>query len=147
MLNFAGNDYLGLSQHPQLKLLAAQDVAGATASPLICGHHSLAQQLEQDYQLLNAFRDAIRQKHLELWLQPKVDPQGKIQSFEALSRWFIDGQAIAPDSFVLMAERHGLMTMFSRLVLQQSVGILQSWQQQGQQNQGGDNALFEHGFS
>jgi EAL domain-containing protein (putative c-di-GMP-specific phosphodiesterase class I)/GGDEF domain-containing protein len=90
-----------------------------------------AQQLEQDYQLLNAFRDAIRQKHLELWLQPKVDPQGQIQSFEALSRWFIDGQAIAPDSFVLMAERHGLMTMFSRLVLQQSVGILQSWQQQG----------------
>ncbi len=90
-----------------------------------------AQQLEQDYQLLNAFRDAIRQKHLELWLQPKVDPQGQIQSFEVLSRWFIDGQAIAPDSFVLMAERHGLMTMFSRLVLQQSVGILQSWQQQG----------------
>jgi len=90
-----------------------------------------AQQLEQDYQLLNAFRDAIRQKHLELWLQPKVDPQGQIQSFEALSRWFIDGQAIAPDSFVLMAERHGLMTMFSRLVLQQSVGILQSWQPQG----------------
>lgn len=90
-----------------------------------------AQQLEQDYQLLNAFRDAIRQKQLELWLQPKVDPQGKIQSFEALSRWFVDGQAIAPDSFVLMAERHGLMTLFSRLVLQQSVSILQSWQQQG----------------
>ncbi|EGM79595.1 EAL domain-containing protein [Rheinheimera sp. A13L] len=90
-----------------------------------------AQQLEQDYQLLNAFRDAIRQKQLELWLQPKVDPQGKIQSFEALSRWFVDGQAIAPDCFVLMAERHGLMTMFSRLVLQQSVSILQSWQQQG----------------
>ena len=89
-----------------------------------------AQQLEQDYQLLNAFRDAIRQKQLELWLQPKVDPQGNIQSFEALSRWFMDGQAIAPDSFVLMAERHGLMTLFSRLVLQQSVSILQSWQQQ-----------------
>ncbi len=90
-----------------------------------------AQQLEQDYQLLNAFRDAMRQKQLELWLQPKVDPQGKIQSFEALSRWFIDGQAIAPDSFVMMAERHGLMTMFSRLVLQQSVSILQRWQRQG----------------
>lgn len=90
-----------------------------------------AQQLEQDYQLLNAFRDAIRQKQLELWLQPKVDPQGKIQSFEALSRWFVGGQAIAPDCFVLMAERHGLMTMFSRLVLQQSVAILQQWQRQG----------------
>lgn len=90
-----------------------------------------AQQMEQDYQLLNSFRDAIRQKQLELWLQPKVDPQGKIQSFEALSRWFIDGQAIAPDCFVLMAERHGLMTMFSRLVLQQSISILHQWQQQG----------------
>lgn len=48
LLNFAGNDYLGLSQHPQLKQLKAQDVAGATASPLICGHHPLAQALEQD---------------------------------------------------------------------------------------------------
>ncbi|WGQ36475.1 8-amino-7-oxononanoate synthase [Alcaligenes faecalis] len=48
LLSFAGNDYLGLSQHPQLKLLAAQDVAGATASPLICGHHALAQRLEQE---------------------------------------------------------------------------------------------------
>ncbi|MBX6965461.1 8-amino-7-oxononanoate synthase [Alcaligenes faecalis] len=46
LLNFASNDYLGLSQHPQFKLLKAQDVAGATASPLICGHHTLAQQLE-----------------------------------------------------------------------------------------------------
>lgn len=90
-----------------------------------------AQQLEQDYQLLNAFRDAIRQRQLELWLQPKVNPQGSIQSFEALSRWFVDGQAIAPDHFVAMAERHGLMTMFSRLVLQQSISVLQSWQQQG----------------
>lgn len=33
LLNFASNDYLGLSQHPQLKLLKTQDVAGATASP------------------------------------------------------------------------------------------------------------------
>lgn len=48
LLNFASNDYLGLSQHPQLKLLKAQDVAGATASPLICGHHALAQALEQE---------------------------------------------------------------------------------------------------
>ncbi|XJC80450.1 aminotransferase class I/II-fold pyridoxal phosphate-dependent enzyme (plasmid) [Delftia tsuruhatensis] len=48
LLNFASNDYLGLSQHPQLKRLEAQDVAGATASPLICGHHALAQALEQE---------------------------------------------------------------------------------------------------
>ncbi|WP_374697863.1 8-amino-7-oxononanoate synthase [Alcaligenes nematophilus] len=48
LLNFASNDYLGLSQHPQLKLLKTQDVAGATASPLICGHHALAEALEQE---------------------------------------------------------------------------------------------------
>lgn len=48
LLNFAGNDYLGLSQHPQLKQLEVHSVAGATASPLICGHHPLAQTLEQE---------------------------------------------------------------------------------------------------
>ena len=48
LLNFAGNDYLGLSQHPALSKLPSQNTAGASASALICGHHPLAQRLEDD---------------------------------------------------------------------------------------------------
>lgn len=39
LLNFCGNDYLGLAQHPQvLAAVHAASAAGATASPLVCGH-------------------------------------------------------------------------------------------------------------
>lgn len=58
LLNFAGNDYLGLSQHPQLKQLEGQSVAGATASPLICGHHPLAQTLEQELAAWSGFESS-----------------------------------------------------------------------------------------
>lgn len=39
LLNFCSNDYLGLSQHPQvLAALRAAPAAGSTASHLVCGH-------------------------------------------------------------------------------------------------------------
>ncbi len=56
LLNFAGNDYLGLSRHPLLSKLPPQDTAGATASPLICGHHPLAQALEDDLAAWTGFQ-------------------------------------------------------------------------------------------
>ncbi|WP_428422339.1 8-amino-7-oxononanoate synthase [Methylibium sp.] len=51
-LAFAGNDYLGLSQHPALIEAAQRGAArygvGATASPLICGHSPAHEALEQE---------------------------------------------------------------------------------------------------
>lgn len=51
MLAFCGNDYLGLSQHPALieaaQRGAAQWGVGATASPLVCGHSSSHDLLEE----------------------------------------------------------------------------------------------------
>ncbi|MBP6622178.1 MAG: 8-amino-7-oxononanoate synthase [Alcaligenes sp.] len=58
LLNFAGNDYLGLSQHPSLQKLEPQSVAGATASPLICGHHPLAHALEQELAQWSGFEES-----------------------------------------------------------------------------------------
>lgn len=51
-LNFAGNDYLGLSQAPEL--IQAADIAarefgvGAVASPLVVGHQAIHRQLESE---------------------------------------------------------------------------------------------------
>lgn len=51
LLNFCSNDYLGLSQHPQviaaLRAASAGGV-GSTASPLVCGHHALHDALERE---------------------------------------------------------------------------------------------------
>ncbi|MDF1796897.1 MAG: 8-amino-7-oxononanoate synthase [Coxiellaceae bacterium] len=56
LLNFASNDYLGISQHPQVKKQFAQAALqhglGSGSSALICGYHSAQQQLEQQFSQL-----------------------------------------------------------------------------------------------
>lgn len=52
LLAFAGNDYLGLAQHPDL-IETARDAAarwgvGATASPMVCGHSAAHEALERE---------------------------------------------------------------------------------------------------
>jgi 8-amino-7-oxononanoate synthase len=51
-VSFGSNDYLGLSQHPEV-IHAAQEAAsrygvGSTASPLVCGHSPAHEQLEEE---------------------------------------------------------------------------------------------------
>lgn len=52
LINFASNDYLGLSRHPRVKDAAAQAAqaygAGAGASRLVTGNHPLFEQLEKN---------------------------------------------------------------------------------------------------
>ena len=52
LLEFCGNDYLGLSRHPEviaaLRDAASRDGAGATASHLVCGHTAEHDALERE---------------------------------------------------------------------------------------------------
>ena len=52
LLNFCGNDYLGLSQHfsvlNALQDTAAREGAGGIGSHLVCGHHALHDALEKE---------------------------------------------------------------------------------------------------
>ncbi|MDF1655514.1 MAG: 8-amino-7-oxononanoate synthase [Coxiellaceae bacterium] len=56
LLNFASNDYLGMSQHPDIKkqfaAAALQYGLGSGSSALICGYHAAQQQLEQQFSQL-----------------------------------------------------------------------------------------------
>jgi len=52
LLDFCGNDYLGLSQHfavvDALQDTASRDGAGGVASHLVCGHHAIHDALERE---------------------------------------------------------------------------------------------------
>ena len=51
LISFCSNDYLGLASDPRLQAAlcgASSEGSGATASHLVCGHHRLHQQLEQE---------------------------------------------------------------------------------------------------
>lgn len=88
-----------------------------------------AAELQQTYALANALQDAIRQRQLELHLQPKVNGEGQIKAFEALCRWQHQGQWIAPDLFIALAAQHGCMKALSQLVLDLAIDILAQWQE------------------
>ncbi len=88
-----------------------------------------AAELHQTYSLANALQEAIRQRQLQLFLQPKVNGQGQIKAFEALCRWQHDGQWIAPDLFIDLALKHGCIKALSQLVLDMTIAILAQWQQ------------------
>lgn len=51
LLNFSSNDYLGLAAHDSVKRATQDAIAkqgfGSTASHLVCGHHSLHEELER----------------------------------------------------------------------------------------------------
>ena len=47
LVDFSSNDYLGLSQHPQLLATQELSISGATSSRLVCGNLSLNTKLEK----------------------------------------------------------------------------------------------------
>jgi 8-amino-7-oxononanoate synthase len=63
LINFSGNDYLGLSQHPEVKEAARQAVedygAGAGASRLVTGAYPLLQGLERRIAAFKRTEDAV----------------------------------------------------------------------------------------
>lgn len=120
--------------------------------PLVHYQTEQASQLQQDYELAIALKAAIAQQQLQIWLQPKVDQQGQICAFEALSRWQYQGRWIAPDVFIDLASRHGLIIELSKTVLTGTVEILQQWQQLDLElpiamNLAGPEVLDDHFFA
>ncbi|WP_196138647.1 EAL domain-containing protein [Aliikangiella sp. G2MR2-5] len=70
-----------------------------------------------------ALRDAIDNDSLEIYLQPQADSEtGQIEKFEALLRWRNeDGQFIAPDLFIPIAEESGIIFKLGNWVVRRAV--------------------------
>jgi EAL domain-containing protein (putative c-di-GMP-specific phosphodiesterase class I) len=63
-------------------------------------------------------RDAITQEHMTLQFQPIHSSNGDLIAFEALCRWTDDDLGvIAPDQFIPLAEKLGLMELLGAWVL------------------------------
>jgi len=80
--------------------------------------------------------NAIRQKELEVYYQPKATLMGRhrwiIEGVEALARWNHPRMGfISPARFVPMAEQHGLIRMLTEHVLERAMLQSNEWHQNG----------------
>ncbi|MCW2984407.1 MAG: putative signaling protein, partial [Conexibacter sp.] len=78
-------------------------------------------------------REGLDRGELEVYYQPKVDPQlGRVLGVEALVRWQhpVHGLLMPPD-FLPLAARSGLMARVTRQVLDAALGQLARWRADG----------------
>lgn len=87
----------------------------------------------QQLSLAGELRSAIEQGQLLLHYQPKIDlKSGRLHSVEALVRWQHPTRGlIAPDDFIPLAERAGLMRAITRSVLGEAARQWRQWQHLG----------------
>ncbi len=78
--------------------------------------------------LIRALHEAMHAGQLGLLYQPQIDNQGHLIGAEALMRWHHpEFGVIAPDEFIPLAERSGLIHVLGRYALEQSCAALRSW--------------------
>jgi diguanylate cyclase (GGDEF)-like protein len=83
--------------------------------------------------LLGELRHAIEMDQLVLHYQPKADlSTGELRGLEVLLRWQHQGRGlIAPDSFIPLAERTGLIHPLTQWVLDHAMAQLVEWRHAG----------------
>jgi EAL domain-containing protein (putative c-di-GMP-specific phosphodiesterase class I) len=71
---------------------------------------------------------AVQQGSIECFFQPVIDlGSGRVHSMEALARWRVDGDVVAPDYFINLAGRLGLLPALTDLMLDKACAQLADW--------------------
>ncbi len=130
---------IGIASYPQhcnnaeeLIRGALQAVKQAKAEYTPVVYHDGTSDYNTSYymEVFGRLRQAVRKGELLLHYQPKVNLQpGDIKSVEALLRWPDSG--IAPDIFIPVAEKTGLICEITRWVVEEVACQMSEWQQQG----------------
>lgn len=99
------------------------------AAALLCGGLLLIQRkLGPDSKNARDLRTALAREQFELFFQPQVDGGGRLIGAEALLRWRHPRLGyIAPDEFIPVAERAGLMPQLGGWVLERGIETLCAW--------------------
>lgn len=118
-----GNETETLLKNADMAMYRAKAMSG---SAFVFFNESLNQETERRVLVERRLRLALREKRLDLFLQPKMHIEsGRIDSFEALVRWQDDELGwVKPMEFVEVAERAGLIGDLTESVIEQTALIL-----------------------
>jgi diguanylate cyclase (GGDEF)-like protein len=90
---------------------------------------AMQQQFLQRYRIEHQLKSAVSRKQLVLHYQPIIESKGRrLDGFEALLRWQVDGELRMPDTFIDVAEESGQMLEIGRWVIKEALRQLQLWQ-------------------
>jgi len=94
---------------------------------------SMHDRLLKQFRLGNSLREALEDEQFVLHYQPIVDLRdGSLQGFEGLIRWNHPEEGFtAPGDFIPEAERSGLIVPLGRWVLEEAVGQMHRWREEG----------------
>lgn len=82
---------------------------------------------ERRIRIRDALPGALEKREIKVYLQPKIDmSSNKVVGAEALARWQLDGESIAPSDFIPVAEMSGLTTYVTNNTLIE----VASWQEE-----------------
>lgn len=92
-------------------------------------------QKNRNSELLEEAVKAMQNDTFQLYIQPQFQlSDGSVISGEALSRWFLaDGVSVAPDEFIPLFEKQGMISSFDFYVLRKLCKIMRQWMDEGKQ--------------
>jgi diguanylate cyclase (GGDEF)-like protein/PAS domain S-box-containing protein len=97
----------------------------------------MQQSAEAEVRLQNELRNALENRELKLYFQPKVDVEGGIIGAEALIRWFHPSEGtIEPEKFLSVAEESGQILDICNWVLKEALTLSKPWMAQYPQLKG-----------
>ena len=81
-------------------------------------------------EVISEFEDALTNGEFQIFLQPQVDPNGKLLGAEALVRWVNPEKGlIFPGDFIPILERNGLVYKLDRFVWEATAKLLAKWKE------------------
>jgi diguanylate cyclase (GGDEF)-like protein len=125
-----GNEFETLLKHADVALYQAKDAGRNTFEFYNQQMNELAL---QRLVLESSLRDAIAERSLSLAVQPKVDGRtGEVIGGEALLRWHHgDHGVVAPTVFVSLAERIGLASPLTIMIVDEVCQHMVAWREAG----------------
>lgn len=70
--------------------------------------------------IISGLRNAVEKEEFSLFYQPIVEETGKIKGLEALLRWKNEGKNIPPNTFIPIAENHGMISSIGKWVFRKA---------------------------
>ena len=118
-------DIDGLLANADLAMYEAKQVGGDRHETY---RDDMRRWVESRHRMEVAIRRACDDQEFTMAYQPVIDLRdGRVVGAEALARWELHGQPIAPDQFISLAEETGVIVPLGRSLIRQALGETSVW--------------------